>query len=75
MTITCRPNHGLQTAYEYGLDIGGMDRSKYFGYPKDLYHFDHFMGVTHAFIDIKFPFNENKTGDSVSCIHSAQALV
>ena len=30
----CRPNHGLQTAYEFGLDIGGMERSKYFGYPK-----------------------------------------
>ena len=32
-------NHGIQTFYEYGLDIGGMDRSLYFGKPgKDLYH-------------------------------------
>ena len=25
-------------------DIGGLDRSVYFGRRKDLYHFDHFMG-------------------------------
>ena len=25
-------------------DIGGMERSVYFGRRKDLYHFDHFMG-------------------------------
>lgn len=30
--------------YEFGEDVGGMDRSRYFGYGKDLYHFDHFMG-------------------------------
>jgi len=40
----CRPNHGIQTAYEFGLDIGGMERSNYFGLRRDLYHFDHFMG-------------------------------
>ena len=45
---TCRPNHGLQTAYEFGEDIGGMERSRYFGYSKDLYHFDHFMGMIAA---------------------------
>lgn len=39
-----RPNHGLQTAYEFGEDIGGLERSRYFGYSKDLYHFDHFLG-------------------------------
>lgn len=39
------PNHGLQTMYEFGLDVGGLDRSMYFGFPKDLYHFDHFMGM------------------------------
>jgi hypothetical protein len=42
---TCRYNHGLQTMYEFAEDVGGLDRSRYFGYPKDLYHFDHFMGV------------------------------
>lgn len=42
--LSCRPNHGIQTAYEFGYDIGGMERSRYFGYSKDLYHFDHFMG-------------------------------
>lgn len=38
-----RPNHGLQTMYEFGEDIGGLDPSFYFGFRKDLYHFDHFM--------------------------------
>ena len=36
------PSHGIQTAYQFGLDIGGMDPSMYFGFPKDLYHEDHF---------------------------------
>ena len=36
------PGHGIQLAYEWGLDIGGMDPSLYFGFPKDLYHEDHF---------------------------------
>ena len=44
LRFTRRPNHGIQTAYEFGLDIGGMERSKYFGLLRDLYHFDHFMG-------------------------------
>ena len=34
----------LQTMYEFGYDIGGMERSRYFGMSKDLYHFDHFLG-------------------------------
>lgn len=37
-------NHGIQTCYEFGYDIGGLDPSYYFGFRKDLYHFDHFMG-------------------------------
>ena len=37
-------NHGIQTAYAFALDVGGMDPSTYFGVPTDLYHFDHFMG-------------------------------
>ncbi|KAA6421781.1 MAG: hypothetical protein FRX49_08392 [Trebouxia sp. A1-2] len=39
-----RSNHGLLTMYEFGETIGGLDRCYYFGYGKDLYHFDHFMG-------------------------------
>ena len=38
------PNHGLQLAYEFGYDIGGLDPSMYFGVRNDLYHQDHFMG-------------------------------
>ena len=69
-------NHGIQTAYEFGEDIGGahgrwleagqlelmlrlnshakarcllrcragLDPSWYFGFRKDLYHLDHFLG-------------------------------
>lgn len=39
------PLHGIRTAYEFGYDIGGLDPSYYFGFRKDLYHFDHFMGI------------------------------
>lgn len=39
------PNHGVQTMYEFAEDAGGMERSRYFGYSKDLYHFDHFLGM------------------------------
>ncbi|CAL8471485.1 g11027 [Coccomyxa elongata] len=47
------PNHGIQTMYEFGWDIGGMERSRYFGYSKDLYHFDHFLGqFRNAFGDL-----------------------
>ena len=31
-------SHGIQLCYEFGVDIGGMDPSYYFGFPKDLYH-------------------------------------
>ncbi|KAG2451322.1 hypothetical protein HYH02_003927 [Chlamydomonas schloesseri] len=38
-------NHGIQTAYEFAADAGGMERSRYFGFSKDLYHLDHFLGM------------------------------
>ena len=37
-------NHGIQTMYEFAADVGEMERSWYFGFSKDLYHFDHFLG-------------------------------
>lgn len=50
-SIPCRPNHGLLTMYDFGETIGGLDRCYYFGYGKDLYHFDHFMGeLNHAMV-------------------------
>lgn len=30
------PNHGIQTAYGFGYDIGGLEPSMYFGFRKDL---------------------------------------
>eukprot|EP00955_Chlamydomonas_euryale_P097402 365072-Chlamydomonas_euryale.AAC.20 len=39
-----RMNHGVQTLYEYAVDAGSMERSRYFGFSSDMYHFDHFMG-------------------------------
>lgn len=44
MLVCCRTNHGIQTMYEFAEDAGSMERSRYFGFSKDLYHFDHFMG-------------------------------
>lgn len=37
-------NHGVQTAYEYGIDFGSMEPSYYFGSRKDVYHQDHVAG-------------------------------
>lgn len=36
-------NHGVQTMYEFAADAGSMERSRYFGFSKDLYHLDHFL--------------------------------
>ena len=38
-------NHGIQTAYAFALDVGGLEPSIYFGFSKDLYHFDHYAGL------------------------------
>mmetsp|Transcript_11649 Transcript_11649/g.42582 ORF Transcript_11649/g.42582 Transcript_11649/m.42582 type:complete len:261 (-) Transcript_11649:4725-5507(-) len=38
-----RRYHGLQVLYEYAVEAGEMDRSRYFGFSTDMYHFDHFM--------------------------------
>ena len=43
---TPRPDHGVHTLYEFCFDAGSMERSRYFGFSKDLYHLDHFLGVT-----------------------------
>lgn len=37
-------NHGIQVMYDFCEGAGSLERSRYFGYSKDLYHFDHFMG-------------------------------
>ncbi len=29
------PNHGVQTAYEFAHDVGGLDPSMYFGFRKE----------------------------------------
>ena len=42
--LTRRTSARLQVAYEFCEGAAGMERSRYFGYSKDLYHFDHFLG-------------------------------
>ena len=54
MTVLCRSNHGLLTMYEFGETVGGLDRCYYFGYGKDLYHFDHFMGDSFADLEVVY---------------------
>lgn len=51
-----RFNHGLQVLYEFAVEAGMMERSRYFGWSSDLYHFDHFMGKA-----------MNAFGDMVDC--------
>ena len=49
-------NHGVQTAYEFALGVGGMDPCPYFlGQPLDLYHFDHFQGESPAGAKTQLP--------------------
>lgn len=38
-------NHGIHAMYEFCYDAGSMERSRFFGFSKDLYHVDHFMGA------------------------------
>ncbi|KAI8464889.1 MAG: hypothetical protein J3K34DRAFT_438898 [Monoraphidium minutum] len=38
-------NHGIHLMYEFCYDAGSMERSRFFGFSKDLYHVDHFMGA------------------------------
>lgn len=48
-----RMDHGIQVMYVFANDGGGMERSRYFGYSKDIYHFDHFLGgFRNAFPDL-----------------------
>ena len=42
--------HGIQTCYEFAYDVGGLDPSMYFGFRKDLYHLDHFMGMFQTYL-------------------------
>jgi len=42
---TPRESHGVHVLYSFCRDAGSMERSKYFGYSKDLYHLDHFLNI------------------------------
>ncbi len=39
-----RTDHGVQVMWEFSVESGNMDRSRYFGFSSDMYHFDHFLG-------------------------------
>ena len=39
-----RTEHGVQVMWEFSVESGNMDRSRYFGFSSDMYHFDHFLG-------------------------------
>lgn len=43
------PRHGIATLYEFCYDAGSLERSRFFGFSKDLYHLDHFMGAVANF--------------------------
>jgi hypothetical protein len=40
-----RSDHGVHTLYEFAADAGDMERSRFFGISKDLYHLDHFLAI------------------------------
>lgn len=39
-----RNHHGVQVLWEYSVESGNMERSRYFGISSDMYHYDHFIG-------------------------------
>ena len=39
-----RFNHGVQVMWEFSVESGNMERSRYFGISSDMYHYDHFIG-------------------------------
>lgn len=51
-----RTDHGVQILWEYAVESGNMQRSRYFGGSSDMYHFDHFLGKSLTYFDA-FVFN------------------
>ena len=39
-----RRDHGVQVLWEFAVEHGNMERSRFFGFSSDMYHFDHFLG-------------------------------
>ena len=71
---TCRRNHGIHVLYGFCAGAGQMERSRYFGFSKDLYHFDHFEGE----FQNKFPGLVDNTGfaiQSTECDEQGRILV
>lgn len=55
--------------YEFAADAGEMERSKYFGFSKDLYHFDHFLGQSDLIFNLHFNSGAflNSFSDMIGC--------
>ena len=56
---TPRPDHGVHTLYDFCADAGSMERSRYFGFSKDLYHLDHYLSITAVYPDL-FGFDSHE---------------
>lgn len=57
--------------YEFGETIGGLDRCYYFGYGKDLYHFDHFMGNLSADLEVLHHLRAHAQSSNTAYTHPA----
>lgn len=44
-----RSHHGVQVMWEFSVESGNMERSRYFGMTSDMYHYDHFIGKSLKF--------------------------
>ena len=38
-----RRGHGVQVMWEFSVEHANMERSRYFGFSSDMYHYDHFI--------------------------------
>tara|TARA_B110000977_G_scaffold103030_1_gene134562 strand:+ start:26807 stop:27484 length:678 start_codon:yes stop_codon:yes gene_type:complete len=46
-----RSHHGVQVMWEFSVESGNMERSRYFGISSDMYHYDHFIGKSLKYFD------------------------
>jgi len=69
-----RRDHGVQVLWEYAVEHGNMERSRFFGYSSDMYHFDHFIGKALSTYD-QFVYNTGHTIKTVSTMSDGRTRV
>jgi len=69
-----RRDHGVQVMWEYAVEHGNMERSRFFGFSSDMYHYDHFIGKALNTYD-EFVYNTGHTIKSISTMPDGRTRV